>query len=399
MKSEQIRSTFVDFFGDRDHLAMPEGPLTSDDETLLFTNAGMVQFKPYFTGEQVPPRPRLMTTQRCVRTVDIDNIGRTTRHATSFEMLGSFSFHDYYKIESMAWALELLTGGFGLDRGRLWVTVLRGDEETAALWRKLGMPQQGIQSLGPEDNFWSMGGTGGPSGPTTELFYDRGDAFGRGGGPAVNGERYLEVWNLVFMGYRLVDTGMGADRMAMVLQDVPHLQAIDVVEPLLAQVRRLTGRDDELRAHRIITDHVRTSLLMIEQGVVPANGGRGYVLRRLLRRAIYQLHRLGVSEPGLSLLTGDPVIEREERVFERTLRSGTRLVQRELSRGALDAQAVFKLHDTHGFPVDLTEEIATEAGVSVDRRGFEALMAEQRRRSRESLRTPAGGDAVARRGE
>jgi alanyl-tRNA synthetase len=396
MKSEQIRSTFFDFFGDRDHLAMPEGPLTSDDETLLFTNAGMVQFKPYFLGEKVPPRPRLMTTQRCVRTVDIDNIGRTTRHATSFEMLGSFSFHDYYKIESMAWALELLTGGYGLERGRLWVTVLRGDDETASLWRKLGMAPQGIQFLGPEDNFWSMGGKDGPSGPTTELFYDRGDSFGRQGGPAVNSERYVEVWNLVFMGYRLVDTGLGGDRMAMVLQDVPHLQAIDVVAPLMAQVRRLTGRDDDLRAHRIITDHLRTGLLMIEQGVVPANGGRGYVLRRLLRRAIYQLHRLGVSESGLGALTGNAVISKEERVFERTLRSGSRLVQRELSRGGLDAQTVFKLHDTHGFPVDLTEEIATEAGVRVDREGFDALMAEQRRRSRQALRTPDGDVAPVR---
>jgi alanyl-tRNA synthetase len=391
MQSEQIRSTFFDFFGERDHLSMPEGPLTPDDETLLFTSAGMVQFKPYFVGEQLPPRPRLMTTQRCVRTVDIDNIGHTTRHATSFEMLGSFSFHSYYKIESMAWALELLTGGFGLDRDRLWVTVLRGDEETETLWREMGVAPQRIQSLGPEDNFWSMGVQDGPSGPTTELFYDRGDGFGPDGGPAVNSERYLEVWNLVFMGYRLVDTGMGSDRMAMVLQDVPHVQAIDVVQPLLRGVRELTGRDDELSAHRIITDHLRTSLLMIGEGVTPANGGQGYVLRRLLRRAIYQLHRLGVRGPGLGTLTGNPVVDREERSFERTLRSGSKLLQRELSRGTLDAQTVFKLHDTHGFPVDLTQEIAKEAGVQVDRAGFETLMQEQRRRSAGSFRKPATG--------
>jgi alanyl-tRNA synthetase len=391
MKSEQIRSIFLDFFGERDHLAMPESPLTPDDSSLLFTNAGMVQFKPYFVGEQQPPRPRLMSTQRCVRTVDIDNIGRTTRHATSFEMLGSFSFHDYYKIESMAWALELLTGGYGLDRDRLWVTVLRGDSETETLWHKLGFAPQRIQRLGPEDNLWSMGVEDGPSGPTTELFYDRGDAFGREGGPEVNSERYLEVWNLVFMGYRLVDTGMGADRMAMVLQDAPHLQAIDVVEPLLHGVRGLTGRDDEPAGHRIITDHLRTSLLIIEQGVTPANGGQGYVLRRLLRRASYQLHRLGVSEPALGLLTGNPVVEREERAFARTLRSGAKLAQRELSRGTLGAEAVFKLHDTHGFPVDLTAEIAAEAGVPIDRAGFEALMAQQRERSRGLLK-PAGGE-------
>jgi alanyl-tRNA synthetase len=393
MKSEQIRSTFLDFFGERDHLAMPEGPLTPADDSLLFTNAGMVQFKPYFVGEQQPPRPRLMTVQRCVRTVDIDNIGHTTRHATSFEMLGNFSFHDYGKIESMAWALELLTGGFGFDRERLWVTVLRGDEETVALWGKLGFAAQRIQRLGPQDNLWSMDVPGGPSGPTTEIFYDRGEAFGRDGGPEVNSERYLEVWNLVFMGYRYVDTGMGLDRMAMLLQEVPHLQAIDLVRPLFDAVLALTWRDDELRAHRIITDHLRTSLLMIGEGVMPSTAGPGYVLRRLLRRAVYQLHRLGVREPRLGSLTGNPVIEREERVFERTLRSGSRLLQRELSRGTLDAQTVFKLHDTHGFPIDLTEEIAIDAGVPIDRRGFETLMAEQRARSRGTFRRP-GGDAV-----
>ncbi len=383
MKSEQIRSVFLDFFGERDHLPMPEGPLTPADPTLLFTNAGMVQFKPYFVGELEPPRPRLMSVQRCVRTVDIDNIGQTRRHATSFEMLGNFSFNDYYKIESMRWALELLTGGFGFDRDRLWVTVLRGDEETPGLWRELGFAPQRIQSLGPEDNFWSMGVQDGPSGPTTELFYDRGPAFGREGGPAVDSERYLEVWNLVFLGYRKVDTGMGLDRMAMLLQDVPHVQAIDLVEPLLRGVRELTGRDDELKAHRIITDHLRTSQLMISEGVRPSNAGAGYVLRRLLRRAIYQLHRLGVSEPRLGLLTGDPVVEREERAFERTLRAGSTLLKRELAHGRLDAQTVFKLHDTHGFPIDLTEEIAGEAGVAVDRAGFETLMQEQRRRSRQ----------------
>jgi alanyl-tRNA synthetase len=308
-------------------------------------------------------------------------------------MLGNFSFHDYGKIESMAWALELLTGGFGFDRERLWVTVLRGDEETVALWGKLGFAAQRIQRLGPQDNLWSMDVPGGPSGPTTEIFYDRGEAFGRDGGPEVNSERYLEVWNLVFMGYRYVDTGMGLDRMAMLLQEVPHLQAIDLVRPLFDAVLALTWRDDELRAHRIITDHLRTSLLMIGEGVMPSTAGPGYVLRRLLRRAVYQLHRLGVREPRLGSLTGNPVIEREERVFERTLRSGSRLLQRELSRGTLDAQTVFKLHDTHGFPIDLTEEIAIDAGVPIDRRGFETLMAEQRARSRGTFRRP-GGDAV-----
>ncbi len=390
MKSDQIRSLFLRFFGQNDHLLVPEGPLRPEDRTLLLTSAGMVQFKPYFTGELTAPATRLMSTQRCVRTVDIDNIGRTTRHATSFEMLGNFSFHDYGKIESMRWALELLTGGYGLARERLWMTVLRGDEETAELWRGLGVPEHRIQRLGEEDNFWSMGVAGGPSGPTTELFYDRGEAFGRDGGPQVNSERYLEVWNLVFMGHRLIDTGMGSDRMAMVLQEAPHVQAIDVVAPLWHSVRELTGRDDEPRAHRIVTDHVRTALLVIEEGVRPANTGAGYVLRRLLRRAVYQLHRLGVGEPKLGTLTGNPVIDAEERLFERTLRSGSRLLRRALEDGRLDAATVFKLHDTHGFPIDLTEEIAAESGVTIDRPGFETLMAQQRERSKAAFRKVEG---------
>lgn len=398
MRSDRIRSTFFRFFDSLGHLQVPRGPLVSDDESLLFTNAGMVQFKPYFLGTRVPPHRRLSSRQPCVRTVDIDNIGRTTRHGTSFEMLGSFAFGDYFKTESTSWALDLLTVNFGLDRKRLWVTVFQDDDETHELWRRLGIPSERIQRLGIKDNYWSMG-VPGPSGPNSEIFYDRGVGFGPGGGPAVNSERYLEIWNLVFMQHlrgdsdldirgdlpgRHIDTGLGLDRLAMILQDVPCMQEIDRSLPTMTRLRELTGRDDESSSHRIITDHVRTSELLIGEGIVPGNEGRGYVLRRLLRRSLRHLRLLDVNEPVLSRLvdTGREVIEKEERSFSRTLRAGERLLRKELSRGHLTGQTVFKLHDTYGFPVDLTEEIARESGQLVDRGGFDTLMAEHRQRSR-----------------
>ena len=316
MLSDQIRSTFLTFFDRLDHRLVPPGPLVTDDDNLLFTNAGMVPLKPYFLGRTRPPYPRLMSAQPCVRTVDIDNIGHTTRHATAFEMLGSFAIGDYFKPEATAWALELLTDGFGMDRDRLWFSVLHGDEETVDLWRGLGVPADRIQRLGPVDNFWSMG-VPGPSGPTTEIFYDRGPRFGPEGGPEVSSERFLEVWNLVFMQYerglsdedilgdlpgRHIDTGMGLDRMAMVLQGVDTISEIDRVRPLLLRVREVTGRDDEPAGHRLVTDHVRTAAQLVEAGVRPGNDGRGYVVRRLLRRAVLRLHLLGVERPVLGEL-------------------------------------------------------------------------------------------------
>ncbi|GAA1842036.1 alanine--tRNA ligase-related protein [Asanoa iriomotensis] len=406
MRSDRIRATFFDFFGGLDHLERPPGPLVTDERGLLFTNAGMVQFKPFFMGLSRPPHPRLMTAQRCVRTVDIDRIGLTDRHGTGFEMLGNFAFADYFKRESMAWALELLTDGFGLERDRLWMTVLRGDEESVDLWRGLGVPAERIQRLGPDDNFWSMDMPG-PSGPTSEIFYDRGPAVGRDGGPAVDSERFVELWNLVFMQYergrsddeilgdlpgRHIDTGLGLDRLAMVLQGVDNLQSIDVVTPTLRAVREATGRDDEPAAHRLVTDHVRTAVVLIAAGVRPGNEGRGYVVRRLLRRAVRRLVLLGVDEPVLGpvadsvtgVLAGETreVVEREERAFRRTLRAGNRLLDTALSQGPLGGATVFKLHDTYGFPVDLTVEIAREHGVSVDTDGFARLMREHRERSR-----------------
>jgi alanine--tRNA ligase len=398
MKSDQIRIDFFNFFGDRGHLLLPPGSVISPDESLLFTNAGMNQFKPYFLGDRQPPHRRLMTGQPCARTVDIENIGYTTRHSTSFEMLGNFAFGDYFKTESMAWALELLTGHFGLDPDRLWVTVFETDNETFGLWQRLGVPTERIQRLGVEDNFWSMG-VPGPSGPNTELFYDRGERYGRSGGPAVNSERYLELWNLVFMQYlrgdsdleilgdlpgKHIDTGLGLERLALILQDKHHLQEIDLTQPLLDKVRHLTGQEGSSPSHRIVTDHLRTAGLMLTHGVTPGNDGRGYVLRRLLRRAMRHLRLLGVTGPVLGKLVDHEQIQREERLFSRTLTAGQKLLDRELNRGGtvLSGQTVFKLHDTYGFPSDLTAEIAGERGVTVDLLGYHRLMAEHRARSR-----------------
>ena len=400
MLSDQIRSTFLTYFDRLDHRRLPPGPLVTDDDNLLFTNAGMVPLKPYFLGRATPPHPRLTSAQPCVRTVDIDNIGHTTRHATSFEMLGSFSIGDYFKPEATAWALELLTDGFGMDRDRLWFTVLRGDEETVDLWRGLGVPADRIQRLGPADNFWSMG-VPGPSGPTTRssttVARDSAPTAGRRS-PASGSWR---SGTSCFMQYergrsdedilgdlpgRHIDTGMGLDRMAMVLQGVDTISEIDLVRPMLLRVREVTGRDDELAWHRVVADHVRTAALLVEAGVRPGNEGRGYVVRRLLRRAVLRLHLLGVERPVLGELVPDevrPVVEREETTFRRTLRAGKRLLDGELAGGGgVRGETAFKLHDTYGFPIDLTVEVAGDAGVEVDRPGFDRLMTAQRERSR-----------------
>jgi alanyl-tRNA synthetase len=378
MRSDQIRSTFIDFFKDLGHVEIPSGPIVSEDETLLFTNAGMNQFKPFFLGDARPPHPRLTSTQTCVRTVDIDNIGHTDRHGTSFEMLGSFSFGDYFKPDIMRWALRLLVDGYGLDRNRLRFTVFHTDEESFELWRRLGVPTRHIQKLGLEDNFWSMG-VRGPCGPNTEIFY--------------NG---TEIWNLVFMQLirgdggdtdilgplprRCVDTGLGLDRLAMILQGVGDIRDIDVNRPLQEKVLGLTGHDEPTVSHRIVTDHLRTSLLLIEQGVLPGNDRRRYVVRRLLRRAIRHLRLLGITEPVLGDLTGSEVIGVEEVSFERTLRVGSRILEAKLRTGerVLDSDVAFRLHDRHGFPIELTEEIARESGVEVDMAGFERLMRQHR---------------------
>ncbi|NUT36470.1 MAG: alanine--tRNA ligase [Hamadaea sp.] len=424
MHSTDIRRVFLNYFAGLDHKLVPSGSLIPHDPTLLLTNAGMVPFKPYFLGEAVPDHPRVMSAQKCVRTVDIEKIGRTTRHATFFEMLGNFSFGDYFKDEVVPWAYQLITEGYGLERDRLWVTVLRGDEETADLWRRLGLPDERIQRLGVEDNYWSMG-IPGPGGPSSEIFYDRGDRFGVGGGPAVNTERFLEVWNLVFI-HQLrgdsdtdirgelpaqnIDTGLGLDRMALVLQGRDHLCETDLLAPVLHTLQEITGEGyADARSplsYRIVCDHLRAAAFLISDGVLPATEGRGYVVRRLLRRGVRHGRLLGVDGPFLGDLIGtlvdtvggmwpelvarrsviEQVVSREEEAFGRTLRQGTRLLDDAIrtvpTSGTLSGDTVFTLHDTYGFPIDLTAEIAEEAGLRLDRDRFAELMREQRDRAK-----------------
>jgi alanyl-tRNA synthetase len=422
MFSPQIRRTFLDFFARRDHPLIPSSSLIPDDPNLLTTNAGMVPFVPYFTGAVPPVNRRAMSLQKCVRTNDIDEIGRTTRHTTSFEMLGSFSFGDYYKETIIPWAYELLTEEYGLDPKRLWATVLDTDEESVTLWRKAGLPDERIQRLGLADNFWSTGAPG-PAGNNTEVFYDRGDSFGRDGGPAVNSERFLEIWGLVFfhlvrgdsdddirgeLPMRSIDTGMGVDRMAMVLQGADYIQEIDLTRPTLARLEEIVGKPYEKQmSYRIVTDHARAAAFLVADGILPGNEGRGYVLRRLIRRAVRHGRLLGVNEPFLTDLTTtvidslggqwpelierrafiDRVVAHEEEAFERTLKQGTRLLDTAIRRGTLSGATAFELHDTYGFPVDLTAEIAADAGLTLDRDAFGALMEEQKRRAKAARQT------------
>lgn len=433
MRSIDIRDTFLRFFVDRDHHVVPSSSLVPDDPTMLLTTAGMVQFKPYFLGLATPPAPRLTSAQRCVRTVDIDGIGRTTRHTTYFEMLGNFSFGAYENDRAVAWAYELLTDGFGLDPTRLWPTVFRDDDETVELWRSHGFPTERIQRLGPADNFWDTGGPG-PCGPCSEIFYDRGPRFGRAGGPAVNPERYFEIWNLVFMRYvrgeggepgeippivgdlprRCIESGLGLERLAAVLQGVDSVHETDLVAPVLDEVARLVGvrftdGDDRVRRSlRLITDHIRASTMLLADGVLPGNEGRGYVLRRLVRRAIHHGRRLGLASTAVPQLARtvitshrdyrpeigqqeslvETALAHEAESFERTLRHGFRVLASEIGRSKersesqLPAPTAFRLHDTFGFPLELTVEIARESGLEVDVDHVEALLAQHRQRAR-----------------
>ncbi|MDL4819286.1 alanine--tRNA ligase [Actinomadura opuntiae] len=442
MRSSDIRSTFLEFFRERDHRVVASSSLIPSDPTLLLTNAGMNQFKPYFLGETAPEHPRAMSVQKCARTSDIENVGRTTRHSTFFEMLGNFSFGDYFKAEAIAWAWELFTRHYGLDPERLWVTVYLDDSEAEDLWRRVGVPSERIQRLGMADNYWSMG-VPGPCGPSSELHYDRGPAFGREGGPAVDGERYQELWNLVFMqnlrgegpgkgDYPIlgelpaknIDTGLGLDRLAAVLQDVGTVCETDLLSPTLRRVQELAGREypgrdgsEESMSFRVVTEHARSIAFLIADGVLPARDGHGYVLRRLMRRAIRHARRLGIDEPVLAPLTCSvignlseawPGLERQseliERVvtaeedgFERTLRQGTRLLESAISRAdsTISGQTAFELHDTYGFPIDLTLDAARSAGLTVDEDAFAQLLDDQRRRAQRAGRDRKGG-AVAR---
>ncbi|MGH9114253.1 MAG: alanine--tRNA ligase [Acidimicrobiales bacterium] len=437
MDASSLRRAFTQYFVDRGHTAVESsGLIPHDPRAPLFTNAGMNQFIPYFLGEERPPYPRATSVQKCVRVSgkhdDINVIGRTTRHLTFFEMLGNFSFGDYFKDGAIPLAWELLTAQFGLDGDRLWVTVYKDDDDAAGIWaERIGVPPARIQRM-DADNFWEMGETG-PCGPCSEIYFDRGPEWGDPGGPAGGGgeERYVEVWNLVFMqfdrqaGGNLVplpkpniDTGAGFERVLMVLQDVASVWDTDVVRPIIARAETLTGRtygeDPEADvALRILADHARSMSFLISDGAFPSNEDRGYVLRRLIRRAVRQAYLLGVERPVAGELVeatvsvmGEAypdlrrnrefvvgVAEREEARFRATLRSGLAMLESSLAPGetTVPGELAFRLHDTHGFPVELTREIAAERGVAVDDAGFDAAMQRQRELSKQGVKGPAAG--------
>ncbi|WP_334142839.1 alanine--tRNA ligase [Rhabdothermincola sp.] len=442
MTANQLRRAWLDFFEERGHTAVPSSGLIPHHPTApLFTNAGMNQFVPYFLGEETPPYRRAASVQKCVRTGDIEIVGTTTRHLTFFEMLGNFSFGDYFKEGAIELAWELSTEVLGFDGDRIWVTVYLDDDEAEEIWRDtIGLPAERIQRLGEADNFWEMQkGQPGPCGPNTELYYDRGPEYGPEGGPAHGGEeRYLEFWNLVFMQYnrqpdgsltelpsRNVDTGAGFDRNLALLQGVDTVFETDVLRPLLACAERLSGHrytaDERADVSlRIMADHARAITFLVSDGVFPSNEGRGYVLRRIIRRAVRHAYLLGVdglvapdlvdttvevmgeAYPELVKNQGfvrDVVVHEEER-FRRTLEQGTTILDAQLDQlgegDVLPGSVAFVLHDTHGFPLELTQEIAAERGVAVDEEGFAAEMAEQRRRAKEA-RKAEGADELAER--
>jgi alanyl-tRNA synthetase len=440
MDANGLRRAFTQFFVDRGHTLVPSaGLIPHHPRAPLFTNAGMNPFIPYFTGEERPPFPRATSIQKCVRVRgkhdDINLVGSTTRHLSFFEMLGNFSFGDYFKEGAIPLAWEFLTGTLGLDGDRLWASVFREDDDAAAIWRDtIGLPAKRVQRMDEEDNFWEMGETG-PCGPSSEIYYDRGPEWGPDGGPAGGGgeERFVEIWNLVFMQYdrqadgRLeplpkpnIDTGAGFERVLTVAENVPSIWETGSIRPIIATAEALTGRTYEGRygrgaevdvALRILADHARSVSFLISDGVFPSNEDRGYVLRRLIRRLVRQAYALGVERPVTPTLVHSTVevmgeaypdlarnedfvtgvAEREEARFRATLRSGLALLESELAGGAttVSGDVAFRLHDTHGFPIELTREIASERGATVDDRGFEAAMAEQRERSKQAGRGKA----------
>jgi len=432
MYTADIQSRWLNYFGDRGHTIVPSASLVSDDPTLLFTVAGMVPFVPYLTGLVPAPFRRATSVQKCIRTLDIEEVGKTPRHGTFFQMNGNFSFGDYFKEQAIEYAWELLTsseasGGLGFDEKDLWVTVYKDDDDAVNFWKKTaGLPDERIQRLDMDTNYWSTGQPG-PAGPCSEIFFDRGPRYGIDGGPATDDDRYVEIWNLVFMQYlrgegqgknfeilgelpkKNIDTGMGMERVAFLKQGVENMYEIDQVRPVLDKASELSRRkyganhDDDVRM-RVIADHVRSSLMLMSDGVSPSNEGRGYILRRLLRRSVRAMRLLGVEEPTFAELfpasrdamkTQYPEVSTdydriarlalgEEETFLRTLASGTTILDVAVSRtqqaGAteLASDTAFLLHDTYGFPIDLTLEIAEEAGLTVDRDAFDTLMLHQR---------------------
>ncbi|MBF1671224.1 alanine--tRNA ligase [Rothia mucilaginosa] len=455
MLSQEISKRWIDFFASRGHTVVPSASLISNEPGAMFTIAGMVPFIPYFLGRETPPFSRATSVQKCIRTLDIEEVGKTARHGTFFQMAGNFSFGDYFKEQAIPFAYELLTtpqdkGGFGLDPERLWVTIYEGDDEAFDIWHnKVGFPAERIQRMGMKENYWSTGQPG-PAGPDSEIFYDRGPAYGKEGGPAADDDRYIEIWNLVFMQYQRgegigkddfeilgdlpkknIDTGLGVERLAMLLQGVENFYETDQVRPVLDAASKLSGKkyhgsesaedegyEDDVRM-RVVADHIRSSLMLIADGVTPSNEGRGYILRRLMRRAIRAMRLLGVTEPCLPVLfpaSRDAMkgafpyvaddFERisriayaEEKAFLHTIETGTERLEEAVAAAkkdgsnAVSGAEAFALHDTYGFPIDLTLEMAAEAGVKVDEKSFRELMAEQRHRAQADAKAKKGAFA------
>jgi len=449
MDTAEIRRRFIAHFEAAGHQAVPSASLLVPDPNLLFVNAGMVPFKPFFLGQETPPYTRAVSVQKCVRTPDIEDVGKTTRHGTFFEMCGNFSFGDYFKQGAIELAWDLVTkpladGGWGLEESRLYPSVYEDDPEAVQLWKQVtGLPDERIIRLGKSENYWSMG-VPGPGGPCSEILYDRGPAYGADGDFGAE-DRYLEIWNLVFMQDELsavrsktdfdiagslpkqnIDTGMGLERVALLLQDKPNMYEIDVMLPVIEKAEQLSGRrygadsQDDVR-FRVVADHVRSSMMLIGDGVRPGNEGRGYVLRRLLRRAVRSMRLLGYEDralPELFPVSRDKMAEgypqlaqdwerisavafAEEGAFRSTLRTGTTLFETAASEvgssggSVLSSDKAFALHDTYGFPIDLTLEMAAEKGLSVDEQGFRRLMGEQRDRAKADARSKKGQHAAS----
>lgn len=446
MKTAEIKKRWLEFFESKGHTIVHSHSLISPDPTTLFTIAGMVPFIPYMTGAQTSPYKRATSVQKCVRTADIDEVGKTTRHGTFFQMNGNFSFGDYFKQDAISYAWEFVTGSqsegcLGLDKDKIWVTVWEDDEEAYSRWLEVGLPEAHLQKRDKKENFWSTGGPG-PAGPCSEIFFDRGPDFGEEGGPIhddeVGTERYLEIWNLVFMQWQIdsvktkydfnvvgdlkqknIDTGMGLERVAFLLQGKQNIYEIDEVYPVIECVEKLTGKvygkvkNDDVHM-RILADHIRSSLMIISDGVSPSNEGRGYVLRRLMRRCVRSIRLLGFEGDSFDQLFTTSkeamkhsypeleadftnilkVVLKEEATFSRTLKAGSAFLDKAIKSagkgGLISGGDAFKLHDTHGFPVELTLEIARDAGVNVDEKAFKEAMQEQRDRARQ--------DALAKRG-
>jgi alanyl-tRNA synthetase len=438
MEGRAIRETFLRFFEERGHRRIPSSSLIPPPESgLLLTNAGMNQFIPYFLGHVPPPFPRATTVQKCFRAVDIDLVGHTARHLSMFEMLGNFSFGDYFKRESCGWGYELVTEGFGIDPDRLWVSVFEDDEEAVVVWLDIGIPAERIVRRGMDDNYWWTHAAG-PAGPSSEIFVDRGPKYGPEGGPAVDEERYLEIWNHVFMQEEVddrrevvgelpaknIDTGSSLERVATVLQQVDNVFETDLLRPLLEVAESLSGNrhGEDPRVDvslKVIAEHGRATTFLIADGVLPSNQGRGYVLRRMLRRVVSHARRLSIEGPVMDRLAertvelfGDTypelaenraqvlqVAASEEERFAATLRQGMAMFESEIEKAkagdVVPGDTVFKLHDTFGFPKELTRELAEDAGLAIDEERFESLMAEQRDRARRAAKKERGAGALA----